>query len=519
MRLTAITLAALLVVPLAGCFGSSAPPRAVAPADVGFDPASVHVDRVTSANYTVASVDAAKLAVIAQVPATNDTVAGHAPAWPVVIFLHGWGGQKEDYAPQLAQFAEAGFISIAYDARGFGASQGQTTVAGTIEQSDLGAIIADARVRFPPTGRIGIVGQSYGGGQALLAWANNDDVTTVVSQYGWTDLAAGLIPANVPKAEWAQSLYAYGLVGAKGDYSPMITAWYQQLYTRQDLGTVRKEMLDRSVVGHMAQVTKPLFACQGMQESLFPQIDSVWSGAGGFTRAYVYQGGHGGDDPGCWSRTLDWFEFFLAGFDTRVDSWPALETVDASGLGGSFVYSSAPAAILHPYHLRGADLYDGPASDAAFDVKQTLIGQPASDPSGLWDRAGVPNQFLPDGVRADPSTVSFAMPFDGTLIGAPTLRLHQTAGGTPFQVTGQILRLRADGSSQILSHAAAAALKADDVTNGDIALQFHWVRATFAPGDKIVLRLSSNDESWWMPLFANYDVTFDGHSTLELPFA
>ncbi len=513
----------VLMVPVAGCLGSqSDAPRSVNPAEIGYDADLVHVDGVRAANYTVTAWDGNMLSAVAIVPWTNDTIPGAGKhAWPVVIFLHGWGDSKGNYAAELERFGQAGFIAIAYDARGFGESGGNATVAGPADQSDLGSIIKDAREQFGPVGHIGVVGQSYGGGQALLAWANNADVATVVSHYGWTDLAGGLIPANVPKIGWAQALYGYGLVGAKGRYDPAIHDWYQQAYTRENLDAVRKQMDDRSVVGHMAGVTKPIFVCQGMQESLFPQIDTVWRNAGGFVRAYVYQGGHGSNDEACWTRTLDWFKFFLAGFDTRVDTWPALETVDASGLGGFTAYAQFPDPPISSFRLRTPDLYEGPASAASFTIRQTLVGNPANDPSVLWDGTDEPNQFLPDGVRADPTSVTFTASFDEptVLLGAPKLALQQSAGGVAFQVTATISRVRADGQSQILTHAAAAPLDAGDAPQGQVELQFHWVRAAFEAGDHLVLRVASNDPSWWMPLLADYQVSFDGRSVLELPLA
>jgi hypothetical protein len=51
-----------------------------------------------------------------------------------------------------------------------------------------------------------------------------------------------------------------------------------------------------------------------------------------------------------------------------------------------------------------------------------------------------------------------------------------------------------------------------------LELRFHWTKADFAPGDCMVLKLGANDESMFLPLAANYDVDFTGHSTLELPF-
>ncbi len=52
-----------------------------------------------------------------RVPAFLDEGAG-----PALVFLHGIGGSKEGWKPQIAHFAGRGFRAIAWDAPGYGAS-------------------------------------------------------------------------------------------------------------------------------------------------------------------------------------------------------------------------------------------------------------------------------------------------------------------------------------------------------------------------------------------------------------
>jgi len=338
--------------------------------------------------------------------------------------------------------------------------------------------------------------------------------------YGWVDLADALIPNNVPKLEWAQFLYGYGLAGSRARYDPMIHQWYTQLYQRSDLDTVRAQMAERSALPLLGATDKPIFACQGLQETLFPQADRAWQSAGGFARGYVYTGGHSSQDAGCWSRALDWFHFFLAGFDTRVDSWPALETVDAAG-GASVPYVTLPATVPETLHLRAPDLSANAAPEATFTVKQSMPN-PTSDPSAISDLVGGPRQALPDALRTDPSATTFtSTPFqDGALlVGSAKLRLHVESGPAPFQVAALLMRLGPDGSSQILGRAAFAALDQEDVPDGQLSMTFEWTHARLEPGDRIQLKVAANDSAIWMPLPANYSVTFDGQSALELPLA
>jgi predicted acyl esterase len=527
---------ALLVVPfLAGCTGDEgpAPAREAQPADVGYDPSTIHIQATRLDNVTIASFDGeTQLSAAIRVPLSNDTLPdGSPPRWPVVILLHGWGGSKESYTggrggvpmlqlptgtDRLQQFAEAGFLAVAYDARGFGQSTGHADVAGVGTMGDLSTVIDWVAATYPTSGRVGLLGQSYGAGQAYLAWARDARVTTAVAMYGWVDLGQALIPDDVPKLEWAQLLYASGLAGAHGRYHATIHDWYQQAYTRSDLDRVRAEMGERSAHAAMAGVDKPLLVCQGLQETLFPQVEAASLTGAGFTRTYVYTGGHGGGPDGCWDRALEWFHFFLAGFDTRVDSWPRLETVDALAAGTSS-YAEWPASTPSALHLRAPDLAATPSAQT-FTVRQSLSG--GLNPSLVPDLVGGSRPPTP-ATPSDPATVTFtSAPFQAPrlVVGSPMLRLDVAAASPSFQVVAELVALRADGTVVSLGHAAAAAL-APDPTPSAVELEFEWTHASLAAGDRLQVRVAPNDTGWWMPLLADYSVTFAGTSSLEVPFA
>lgn len=547
MRAAAFVL--LLAFPaLSGCLSfldnDDADRSPVQPADIGYDPATIRVTGVVRHALNLTSFDGTNLAVVAYEPESSDLAPdGQPPRWGTVIFAHGWGFFKETYegvggasqtpvpedgrvkytANRLQSFAQNGLVAIAYDARGFGQSGGTSTIAGPAEMADLEAVRAWAQATFPSNGLFGVVGQSYGGGQALQAWVDNPRITTVVPQYGWVDLYDGLAPGNVPKAEWAALLGGVGVGGSRGRVSPILAGWYQNALTRSDLEAVEAEMDARSATGRLGGVTKPLFACQGMQETLFPQIDRVWQEAGGFTRAYVYTGGHGTQDDGCWARSLDWFRYFLGGHDTGVDAWPALVTVDAGG-GRPVEYADFPASPPTGYYLDVPNLERQFPGKQNFTIQQRLFSNPLQEPSGAWDQLGLPNNEVSEDMRRrDPGGVFFeTASLEGTevLLGAPTLtlRLADPAGPVPFQVTAQLIEATAGGNSRILTRAAYAALDPGHLDNGTLELRFHWVKADLESGHTLLLKVSDNDSSWFLPLTQDYAVTFTGESQLHAPF-
>jgi pimeloyl-ACP methyl ester carboxylesterase len=126
--------------------------------------------------------------------------------------------------------------------------------AGPAELQDLDAVLDHVEGQYPTNGLVGIVGQSYGAGQAFQALADNPRVTTAVPMYGWVDLYEGLLPGNVPKAQWGAQLAGVGAAGTKAQVSPLLAEWLQKAATRTDLETVHAQMDARSVLDRLALV-------------------------------------------------------------------------------------------------------------------------------------------------------------------------------------------------------------------------------------------------------------------------
>jgi 3-oxoadipate enol-lactonase len=80
------------------------------------------------------------------------------PSAPVVVFLHGIGGNARIWAPQLASFAAAGFRPVALDLPGYGARE-------PIDRMDFDMLAADVeeQVAQLDLDRSIVVGHSMGG--------------------------------------------------------------------------------------------------------------------------------------------------------------------------------------------------------------------------------------------------------------------------------------------------------------------------------------------------------------------
>jgi uncharacterized protein len=105
---------------------------------------------------------------------------------PAITMAHGFAGVKEHGLERFAQaFADAGFVVLVHDHRGFGASGGSPRF-----DIDPWVQIADWRRAISflqnhpdvDAGRIGLWGTSYAGGHAIVLGATDRRVRAVVAQ-------------------------------------------------------------------------------------------------------------------------------------------------------------------------------------------------------------------------------------------------------------------------------------------------------------------------------------------------
>ena len=112
---------------------------------------------------------------------------------PVVVMAHGFGGTKDSgLAPFAERIAEAGADVLAFDYRGFGASQGLPRQSLSVRRqiADYHAAV-DAAAALPGVdpGRVVLWGASFSGGHVLRVAAERDDVGAVIAL---TPLTSGM---------------------------------------------------------------------------------------------------------------------------------------------------------------------------------------------------------------------------------------------------------------------------------------------------------------------------------------
>jgi uncharacterized protein len=130
---------------------------------------------------------------------------------PTIIQAHGWGGVAAHLRPDSLALANAGYLVITFDYRGWGESDGRITLKGTLEKKDGrrgAAEVEELREYVDPLEqttdwfnvinwamgepavdkeRIGLRGSSYSGGHVFYVAARDPRVKAIVSQVGAFD--------------------------------------------------------------------------------------------------------------------------------------------------------------------------------------------------------------------------------------------------------------------------------------------------------------------------------------------
>lgn len=122
--------------------------------------------------------------------AVPDTVDAELAGWYIpsrnraaVIVLHGSGSTRSGVLDQAVVLARHGYGALLFDARGHGDSDGYPMDAGWFGEADVAAAVHFLQLRsdIDPT-RIGALGESMGGEEAVTAAAGNPSIRAVVAE-------------------------------------------------------------------------------------------------------------------------------------------------------------------------------------------------------------------------------------------------------------------------------------------------------------------------------------------------
>jgi ABC-2 type transport system ATP-binding protein len=278
---------------------------------------------------------------------------------PAILIAHGFGGSKESVAQDAKYFVDKGFVVLTWTARGFGKSTGQIAMnAPTAEVVDTKALISylarNKNVLQDKSGdpRVGIIGSSYGGANALMTASADSRIDAVVADITWSDLQNDLFPQSAQgvttpgpfKKVWAGTFFsAVALQSAYlGECGTFTQAWCDA-YTGAAINGVpskdeEKLLASVSPKNYVQGITAPTLLSQGQADSLFP-LNESFNTAKIIEKAHPqlplaliwHAGGHdGGADQADYLREqfLNWFRKNL--LKEKID-FPAFQFTKTNG--------------------------------------------------------------------------------------------------------------------------------------------------------------------------------------------
>ena len=453
---------------------------------------------------------------------------------PAVILAHGFGGSKESVTDQAIDLMNAGFVVVAYTARGFGNSTGTISMnAPEFEIADASRVIdhlstlATVEADTPGDPVVGVAGGSYGGALALMVAGYDDRVDAIAADITWNDLESSLFGQSlsdtdepgVYKQLWTSVFFSSGLDSPPGEadlcgrFSP---EWCSAYISAATTGTVSNEMRalmrQSSPASITDQIKVPTLLGGGQADSLFPlqQVNAnaqqireanpdtplkvVWHG----------QGHDGGVNESQRLTTLirSWFQAHLANgpevsldFEASLIENSALDDREAATVN---VLTSADYPGLTGTS-QSAITITGPAQR----ILAPAGGVPAAVSSlpGIGSFGGVLS-LLDSQVAPNQSARFISEPLTEPtrIIGASRVALDVSSDLPRLATLFIGLRLQTGAGAVLLPNGLVAPVNVElGPTPRRLEIETPAIVAELAAGDRIVVTVSTTDQAFRVP--------------------
>ncbi len=376
---------------------------------------------------------------------------------PTVLMGPGWGQSGDTDTSQtgiqgalsIAQLWQGGFNVLTWDPRGFGKSGGEAEVdSPDYEGRDVSSMIdwvarqPGVTLDRPGVPRIGMVGESYGGGIQFAAAEQDCRIDAIAPTIAWHSLSTSLDKSRTPKEGWSTILAS---VASAAHLDPEITAADKQMDTSGVIDPKAVAFFTaRGPAQFLSRVKVPTLILQGTVDDLFTLDEGIANyealkKQGTTVSMAWFCGGHGVclTDPGTaidvGRLSLAWMQHYVAR-DSSVSALKGFAFVDQDGTS-----YSAPA-----YPLPGAGPIVGTGSGTL-----ALRAGGGSGPPTVPANAQAANAVdaVAYAVTPAPATnsvdVTVPVTRDAVVVGPPRLSLTYSGtvpGGTrPTRVFAQLV--------------------------------------------------------------------------------
>ncbi|MCC5476244.1 alpha/beta fold hydrolase [Streptomyces barringtoniae] len=253
--------------------------------------------------------------------------------YPLIVLPTSWGLPQVEYLAQAQKLADAGYVVLTYNVRGFWQSGGQIEVAGPPDIADASKVIDWALANTPADPRhVGMAGVSYGAGISLLAAAHDKRIKAVAALSGWADLIDSIYSGRTQHVQAAAVLDGAGTL--TGRESPELREIFDNLYSSNL--SKEQEMIDwgrkRSAATYVDQLNSngtALMLANAWGDTVFPanQYADFYQKLTVPKRLELRPGDHAtaeltglfGLPNDVWTDTERWLDHYLKGADNGID--------------------------------------------------------------------------------------------------------------------------------------------------------------------------------------------------------
>ena len=376
---------------------------------------------------------------------------------PTVLMGPGWGSSGDTDTSQagiqgalsIAQLWHGGFNVLTWDPRGFGHSGGKAEVDSPNDEGrDVSAMLnwvarqAGVQLDRPGVPRVGMVGESYGGGVQFAAAEQDCRIDAIAPTIAWHSLETSLDKNQTPKTGWGNILAS---VSSTAKLDPEITAADNEMNTTGIIDAAAVSFFDsRGPAQFLSRVKVPTLILQGTVDDLFTLDEGIENyqalhRQGTPVSMAWFCGGHGVclTDPGSALEvgplSLAWMQHYVAR-DTSAHVLKGFAFVDQDGT--SYAAPGYPLSAGAPVVATGSGTL---ALQAAGGSGPPVVAANAKA-ANIVDSVALP---VTPGPAKNALNISVPTARAAVLVGPPTLSMTYSGsvapGTRPTRVFAQLV--------------------------------------------------------------------------------
>lgn len=448
-----------------------------------------------------------------QIEATLYVPTGDGPH-PAMLMTHGYAGDRSGVKPLASMYASNGYVTLAYDSRGFGESGGKVKLNGPKEVKDAQTLVTWLANREsvltdgPNNPRIGMDGGSYAGGIQLNVAAaegrgggipeSDDRIDAIVPRITWNDLAYSLGRNDVVKRNWALLLVIAGGFGSRfnadsardfiqGQTPELYEILIEALSFNRLTDEAEAYLRTRSPIQDVEDITAPTLFIQGWPDTLFVPNEAIASADGlkGVPHRLVF---------GNVGHSLE----VITG-DVQISSQygdkKALKWIDTHLREDG--KSDLPAVTYYERQTGDWSTTDSlPPSDA--DSQTLSLTDAASDEETFVFNSVIPtstSQLFP--VDGDTSVTSVDFDFEveegGEILGMPQLTLTVEPLGPESRLFTKFYHIRDDEETLINNQVTPVKVEGEPKSTQEVEVDMVAFQRRVEPGDTLRFTVATTD--------------------------